>query len=90
MFRRNVRPVIPQVDPCAADARLAHETGPDGLDSGIVNDWTPIIEKAEAEAKELGLKNFRIEKVRIQRMDKDFPLTWYRLAGKGTPQWRAK
>jgi len=54
-----------------------------------MNEWTSIIERAEAEAKELGLKHFRIEKIRIQRFEKDFPVVWYRLATKGQPQWRS-
>jgi len=54
-----------------------------------MNDWTPIIEKAEAEARELGLKHFRVEKIRIQKMDKDMPTVWYRLATKGQPEWRS-
>lgn len=55
----------------------------------MTTNWTPIIEKVEAEAKALGLENFRIEKVRIQKMDSDMPVVWYRLATKGSPEWQA-
>ena len=55
----------------------------------MTTNWTPVIEKAEAEARELGLKNFRVEKIRIQKMDKGMPTVWYRIATKGRPEWRA-
>ena len=53
-----------------------------------MNDWTPIIERAEAEVKDMGIKNFRIVKVRIQKFEEDFPTVWYRMASKGRPTWQ--